>query len=357
MNTTPSSNERFAFSSSITGDGWHPQKDPKSYEWWYFDALSDDGTEAVAITFLDNFIYSPRYNRPENGSSQVKSRFPAVSFTYFAGGKRIYRAESEFDEAEFSAKAESPECRIGNSSFRYDSTSYGSGYLVSVDLPISRGRRLVAELEWVSIESDFRSAPFCYNEAAHCWNMVAPRADVSGKITVVDRNGKTIETRSFRGTGYHDHNLDNRWLANTVKHWSWGRAHFTDATVVFYRYAEIGDDDPQTRLLLIKGGELVRREVTSVEQDFVRDRFGIKYPTRLFMESDDGLRIEARPLKIIDSSFYHLRFLSSIAFSGDGREHQTTGISEFIAPRALKYRWLDWLTDLRTGRNGRASRI
>jgi hypothetical protein len=53
----------FAFSSSVQADVWHPQPDPKSYEWWYFDALADDGEEAVVIMFLDNFIYSPRGGR------------------------------------------------------------------------------------------------------------------------------------------------------------------------------------------------------------------------------------------------------------------------------------------------------
>ena len=58
----PVSAERFVFSSSVAADVWHPQKNPKAYEWWYFDALSDDGREAIVIIFLDNFIYSPRYN-------------------------------------------------------------------------------------------------------------------------------------------------------------------------------------------------------------------------------------------------------------------------------------------------------
>ena len=147
MGTAITSADRFAFSSSIAADVWHPQKHPKAYEWWYFDALSDDGSEAVVMVFLDNFIYSPRYNRKENGNSTGTTRYPAVSFSYFSGGKRVYRAESEYAAGEFSANEASPECRIGKSSFHYDSAAYGSGYMANVDLPLSRGRRLIAELE------------------------------------------------------------------------------------------------------------------------------------------------------------------------------------------------------------------
>ncbi len=349
--------DRFVFSSSVAADTWHPQKDHKAYEWWYFDALSDDGSEAIVIVFLDNFIYSPRYNVDEvpNGTGGGH-RFPAVSFTYFANGKQVYRAESEFPESEFSASETEPRCQIGRSGFRFDSASYGSGYLVSVELPLSRGRLLRANLEWLSIESDFASAPFSYDETAHCWNMVAPRSDVSGKISITDSRGRISDTRSFRGTGYHDHNLDNRWLAKTVKEWQWGRAHFAHSTAVFCRYAEIGEAQTRTQLMLIRDGELRQVDAISDEQHYVRDKFGIRYPTQLLMSSDDGTKLETSPIKVIDSSFYHLRFLSRMKLTTpDGREHESSGITEFIAPRALKYRWLNWLSDLRIGKNGKGS--
>jgi carotenoid 1,2-hydratase len=345
-------------------DVWHPQKDPKAYEWWYFDALSDDGNEAVVIVFLDNFIYSPRYNTARKTDVNGKDaesrfeRFPAVSVTYYRDGRQVYRTVNEYPANEFIASQNSPECRIGNNSFRYESAPYGSGYTVTLDLPLSRSRRLEAHFEWLSIESDFASAPFCYENSSHCWNLVAPRSDVTGKITVVDSAGRKRDVRSFRGTGYHDHNLDNRWLAKTVSHWHWGRAHFADCTAIFYRYHEIGNDSPSTKLFVIKNGELETREVRYEEQNHARDKFGIRYPTSLRLIAEDGVQLDSKPLKVIDSSFYYLRFLSSISFlAADGKEHHTKGITEFIAPKALKHRWLNRLSDLRTGRNGKGPLI
>ena len=54
--------DKFAFSSSVEADVWHAEKPAEAYEWWYFDALADGGNEAVVISFLDNYIFSPRYN-------------------------------------------------------------------------------------------------------------------------------------------------------------------------------------------------------------------------------------------------------------------------------------------------------
>ncbi|HVF30627.1 MAG TPA: hypothetical protein VNA22_06630 [Pyrinomonadaceae bacterium] len=350
--TTPGS--EFAFSSSVQADVWHPQKDCKSYEWWYFDALADGGREAIIIVFLDNFIYSPRYNREKTG--QVK--FPAIAFTYFADGKPVYRCVNEFTQPEFHADRETPEVRIGGSSFKFETASYGSGYSLKINAKLAGDRRLEAHFEWLLIESDFSSESFCYRESAHCWNMVAPRSDVTGRLTVFDKRGATIDVRQFRGTGYHDHCLDNRWLAKTVRDWHWGRAHYSDSTAVFYRYCEVGQHAPSTKLFVVKNGELRDRDVQYEEQNYVRDKFGIRYPTRLRLISEDNMRLRVKPIKVIDSSFYYLRFLSEITLTlRDGIPRKTSGITEFLAPKTLKYRWLNWLDDMRTGRNGKAPRL
>lgn len=350
--------DKFAFSSSVSADVWHPQKDAKAYEWWYFDALSDHADEGVVIIFLDNFIYSPRYNAGESPADGHPTRFPAISFTYFRDGKTVYRSISEFREDEFYASRERPECRIGESSFKFQSAAYGSGYLVTINASLSGDRRLEATFEWLSIESDFAPDSFSYRESSHCWNMVVPRSDVSGKITVFDKKGRSIDRRQFRGTGYHDHNLDNRWLAKTVRDWHWGRAHFAESTAVFYRYCEIGDNTPSTKLLVVQNGELRERTAQYEEQNYVRDKLGIRYPTRLRLISEDDMRLRVKPIKVIDSSFYYLRFLSEITLTlNDGVPHETMGITEFLAPKTLKYRWLNWLSDFRTGKNGKRSFI
>jgi hypothetical protein len=70
------------------------------------------------------------------------------------------------------------------------------------------------------------------------------------------------------------------------------------------------------------------------------------------------MRLRVKPIKVIDSSFYYLRFLSEITLTlRDGVPRRTTGITEYLAPKTLKYRWLNWLSDMRTGRNGKGPRL
>src|SRR5438067_588125 len=86
------------FCSSLKGSRWHDQHGRGAFERWHFDALSDDGREALMIAFHDNFALSPRYFRQEkaNGGSSDAAKFPAVSFTYAVDGKTILRTINEF---------------------------------------------------------------------------------------------------------------------------------------------------------------------------------------------------------------------------------------------------------------------
>ena len=74
------------------------------------------------------------------------------------------------------------------------------------------------------------------------------------------------------------------------------------------------------------------------------------------MVSSDGVKLRVKPIEVIDSSFYFLRFLSEITLGIPGKaDHTTVAITEVIAPKTLRYRWLNWLADVRTGKNGESS--
>lgn len=364
--------EKFSFTSSVGADVWHQKLNPEAFEWWYFDALSEDGRDAVVIIFLDNFIFSPRYNaknsRQENFLKKIKDKllrrngehnynlFPAIAFIYYRDGKPKYRAINEFAPEEFSASLEKAECAIGDNSFRLESAPYGSGYLLSINARLRKNCLLEAHFEWLSVESDFTPDKIINIRDAHSWNLAVSRADVTGRISVTDAKGKGSDVVHFRGTGYHDHNLDNRWLPTTVCDWQWGRAHFNDTTAVFYRYKEHGEQNPATKLFTVKENNLRECDAAYEELNFKRDKFGIKYPTALNFISENNTRLSVKQNKIIDSSFFYLRFLSEMTLTlPDGEPRQTVGITEYLAPKALKYRWLDWLTNMRIGRNGKGS--
>lgn len=348
--------ENFSFSSCVKSDVWHPEKDSKGYEWWYFDALSDDGKEAVVIIFLDNFIFSPGYNSLSNKNLlEGKSRFPALVFVYYRDGKPVYRAINEYRPDDFEADTQRPRCRIGESFFRMETAPYGSGYVLEINAKLHKNQNLKARFEWLSIESDLKPETTPPPKNRHNWNLVSPRSDVTGKISVTDQRGRKGNEVNFRGTGYHDHNLDNRWLPETVLDWQWGRSHFPDTTAVFYRYQELGSDVATTKLFLTRDYQISEKDAVFEVQETGRDKFGLKYPKRLKITTEDNVKLRVKQNQIIDSSFFYLRFLSEMTLNlRDGKPRRTIGITEYLKPKTLKYRWLDWLVNMRIGKDGKS---
>ncbi len=340
--------EKFSFMSSLKDDVWHQQTGLKAYQWSYFDALSDNGRESLVIIFYDNFVFSPRYQSPN-----FRPKVPAVVFCYYRDGKPIYRAFNEFSESDFNSSLTEPFVQIRENLFNFESAPYGTGYRLEINFQLSSQKKLEVRLEWLLIESDFEPGHISSNADLHHWNLVAPRADVTGHIKVSDKKGKLLETVNFRGTGYHDHHWGPHFFNHTIETLQWGRAHFADSTAIFCRSQKPGKFDPMTKLYVVKDGELRQHEAEFEAQNFSRNLFGIKYPARLRFISEDNMRLRVKQTKVIDSSLSNLRFLSEMTLTlRDGKPRQTIGITEHIAPKALKYRWLDWLVDTQIRRPG-----
>lgn len=347
------------FYSSLKDDVWHDQKGRNAFESWHFDALSDDGREALVITFDDSYSFSSRYYRQEksgNGASGVDGkRFPAVTFTYSVDGKVVMRAVNEFRADEFSANQAGINCSIGRSKFRVDAAEYGPGFLIQLDLTTARRCQLKAELEWLSIEADLKE-PEIKAEPDHAsWNMVAPRSDVSGRITLTRRNEKTEKVFHFRGTGYHDHFRSASSLKRTLGSRCWGRAHFVDSTAIFHCHQTGKNTDAFSKLFLVREGSIHERDVQTETHNPERDRYGLKIPRRLSFISDDNIRLRVKPVRVIESGFFKKSIVSEMTLMlRDGRPRKTMGITEFIAPWRLKNPLFRWFSDLRTARNGQS---
>ncbi len=346
-----------SFCSSLKDDVWHNLSGPNAFESWHFDAVSDDGREALVIAFYDNYVLSPRFyinsNTRANVTQSGKHRFPAVSFVYSVDGKPVISSVNEFVEGDFHS-VEKKGCAIGNSSFSVETAEYGSGFVVSVDMPTFGGRRIKAELEWLLIESDL--TPSAERTSAAIWNAVAPRADVSGKITLVGRRGKATKTVNFRGTGYHDQvtsaNVHYRDLSSRM----WGRAHFVDSTVVFDRLGGVENRLAPGKFYLIRDGRIEERVAACEASEHRRDRWGLLVPRRISFVSEDQIKIRIKPMTAFRSGFTEVKMLSEITLSlRDGKARKTVGITEFVDPRRLRHRIFRWISDLRIGGEDRSA--
>lgn len=346
------------FSSSARDDVWHDDKGPDAFEAWHFDALSDDGRQALVVSFYDNYPFSPRYYNGEpmsqaSGEPVVRPKCPAVSLVYSVDGKVVLNAVNEFHPQEFNSKRGDVNCAIGRSWFKTESAEYGTGYVVDVELITARNRRLRAELEWLSIEADLLTGAET-SSASAVWNIVSPRSDVSGRINVTGPDGETLHVFHIRGTGCHDHLRSQRPLDETMAGRCWGRAHFVDSTAVF-QCVDINGGQCVSMLYVVKDGKIEASEAQRETGNFVRSRFGLKVPRELtFKAAANDLRLKIEPERVIESGFCEVKLVSRMGlYMGGEKVHETMGIMAILAPGRLRRKLIRRLSGLRIGVNGR----
>ncbi len=60
--------------SDITRDVQHPKTTPGSYEWWYFDGISEEGDYQLVIIFYDGCPFSTRYIRETDAIEKARKK-------------------------------------------------------------------------------------------------------------------------------------------------------------------------------------------------------------------------------------------------------------------------------------------
>ncbi len=363
MTGEPRYNPRFgemSFCSSLEDDVWHGLGGANAFESWHFDAVSDDGREALVITFHDNYPLSPRFHAAAgdrkvgtgNGASSAQ-RFPAVSLVYMVAGRTVFQAVNEFRPNEFNVNSYDLNYSIGDSSFGLAQAKYGSGFLVKVELRSARGRRLRGEFEWLFVESDLMKPDRPRSPAN--WNIVVPRADVSGKIIQIGRFGKARKTVQFRGTGYHDQITSEDVHYRDRESRLWGRAHFVDSTVVFDRHGGARNRHAPGQIFLIRNGRIEHYEANCEAIGRKRSRWGLTIPETVNFITEDDMSIRIRPIIPVRSGLMEAKMLSEITFGipNEG-ERRTAGLVEFVDPRRLNNWLFRKVTDLEIGRSGRS---
>ena len=353
MPENPGANPRSSpsFISSLKDDVWHGRAGRQSFERWYFDALSDDGREALIIAFYDNYPFSPRYfNRRLMAAANVNSgQFPAVTFLYAVDGEVEMQAVNEWSFDRFSARMDNVTCSIGDSTFSMAKAKYGAGYIVHIDVMTARKRRIEADLEWLSIETDLMAGGSGAETPSMVWNIVAPRSDVSGHIVRNDIRGKRKRTINFRGTGYHDHFRSSTSLQDTMASRCWGRAHFADITAVFQHIAYDGGRDSVARIAIVQDGGF---KAYDAEFRMIGDRPEGKVNGAEFI-SASGCSLHIKHIGPIQREFFEQRMLSEITLeTSDGQQRQTLGIVELCNPKGMHNPIYRWMSDLKIGKNG-----
>lgn len=343
---------KIAFCSSLKDNVWHDVRGKGAFEGWHFDAISDDGDEVLLVEFYDNYVLSPRFYDAANHLERSSAKVPVVSLIYYARGQVVVGAVNEFAEDRIVSDA-GDRIEIGESSIHLERKAYGTAIRACVDLATFGGRRIKADLEWLMIESDL--VPLDDSDHAAVWNLTAPRADMTGTLELIGRSGRKRRCLDLNGTGFHDHILSRDVHYKDLRSRMWGRAHFSDATVVFERHGGVQDPGSAGRFFVVKDGEIFDFKAECYATEHKRDILGLNVPRRISYTADDGSAVSIKPYKAIRSDFCEVKMLGTVALTlADGKTRETTGLVEFVDPTRLRSGIIRRVSDLRIGRRGRS---
>ncbi len=331
-------------------DRFFNRTSPGAHEWWYFDAISEDGRDAIVIVFYAGLPFDPSYGVATLRHLKNPSKYPqpraldhsAVGFSWYRDGKAIAYALNGFKADQFRHQVSPFAVEISTSRVQRDS----DGYFLTIETPSVEGRPILARFQFIPalctepFERDLGTP-----EAPHNWLLAASDCQVEGLATFGG------EERSFKGRGYHDHNAGAEDLSAAMKRWEWGRVHHGTEAEIYYISQPKHGNDQSLWITCVNGRPEVVREGVAIERFGGRkgNVFGIRHDQFLGINDREDLLIHSTGAIVDDGPFYR-RWLGHFSCPNDPEFNpwaRPIGICELLDTRNLHKPWFNWMIPYR----------
>ncbi len=196
--------------------GFNESVPPDGYRWWYLDAISDDGRQAITLILFVGSVFSPYY-------AWARRRGPARAEEYCALNVALYGSPSRWcmtERNERSVSRDRSQYKIGHSAVAH----IGDALVIDIDeWAVPLPRRVRGRIH-VDLNAAPQQAVALDKDGAHLWQMLAPRAPIELEFS--------SPGMSWTGTAYVDSNHGAIPLERSFRSWNWSRAHLEDGTTV-----------------------------------------------------------------------------------------------------------------------------
>lgn len=334
--------------SNLQDDVRSSSHQPGGYEWWYFDAISEDGKYSFVIIFYEGNPFSTRYNaRILEGEEPMPTAFPAISISVYEEQEPIYYSFTEFEPADCDFSEHKPALSIGPHTMRGKVEDERLSYRINLDERLPNGDALKAELFFESSESKNLFRAEDEGASGHLWNLVQPRAAVSGNLRVQAKHEQPV-TIQFEGRGYHDHNTGKEPMRDEFTDWYWGRFHFDVGTLVYYVMNRQQAEQHRAWLIGSDNGQIIERfqEIDLVDKGLTL--FGLKTARKIGIRSGQA-EVQIQQRTLLDNGPFYQRYLSDAYLQIPDQEvvESAKGITEYIHPDRIYARIFWPFVDMR----------
>ncbi|MCH8556203.1 MAG: hypothetical protein LAT84_00210 [Balneolia bacterium] len=323
-----------------------PAEKPESgsYEWWYFDAADEKNEWHVVVIFYDGCPFSTKYNTNWASESKISSakEHPAISISLYFKGEPVFYSMSEYppSQAEFNMISDHEiKVQVGKNILTLRRAGNQLQHTLELNETLPSGDELNGTMVFTSeTVSETLFGNQSAQESGHGWNLTQPRADVSFDMALKSavRGEKFI---TWKGTGYHDHNLGAEPMKNEFSDWYWGRFHFPEHTLVYY-LMNTGKTTDYKAWLLNRKGELQSEFDEGSLSTFMSNMFLLTAARTINLGNKQQDKVMIQQSRILDSGPFYFRFRSDaiLHLPGTDQLEQGSGITEYIRPSRIHAR-------------------
>lgn len=195
-------------------DGRRSQDIAGSWEWWYFDSILDDGSQAVIQFFTKD--------NPHISAVEIHPML-RITITAPDGTKYSSSVKVPADQARIATDG----CDVSYGPHRF------AGDLTDYRIQVAPTEGLSADIHLHSAAKPFRpgTAYFSFSDddsLFYTWFCVVPAGEVTGTLTYGG------QTHQIHGRGYHDHQWGTIPVIEAWNHWTWSRQSFDDHAILVF---------------------------------------------------------------------------------------------------------------------------
>lgn len=298
---------------------------PGGYTWWYLDALSDDGREALTVIAFVGSVFSPYYAAARRrGGADPQDHCALNVAVYGQRGKRWSMTE----RGRGAIRRTPDRFVVGPSAMAWQA---GTLTLQIDEIAVPWPRRIRGEVRLRA--NTLFDHPVALDAAGrHHWTALAPCARVEVDLE--------YPRRRWSGHGYLDMNAGDEPLEDGFDSWHWSRAALADgSTAVLYEVQRRTGDREEFGLRFLPGGAL-DTFTPPAPAALPGTGWGIARGTR----ADDPLHARVRRT-LEDTPFYARSVLSSRLLG-----EEVTAVHESLSLDRFRTRWVQTLLPFRMPR-------
>lgn len=305
------------FGESVTDDG---------YLWWYVDAISDDGQQAITMIIFVGSVFSPYYASARKKAPRPAEKHCAFNTILYGPGSRKRWSMTERSDRALERSRDS--YRLGPSRIDWD----GQSFLARVrERCTPFGQRMEGTIRITPSALTSHSLTLDHR-GLHQWNPIAP-------IARVDIDFPALKA-TWSGDGYLDSNRGDEPLARGFSGWDWTRARLGNGDcAVRYEARYPGREAHRLALRFTDDGS-IRPEPVSSSASLPR--------TAVWQVARRMPGAEATPTKLqtLEDTPFYARSLVETTFNGE----TGLGIHESLSMERFEKRWVQTLLPFRMPR-------